>query len=93
MLSGLASGPILVWGEANGGTVNIEVKTPPGPGLNSYLVSEPEGRCINSQYAGAGPLVDYFCNSTNQFLVFGSGSFTREVTMGSQGLARFIQPD
>jgi len=93
MLSGLASGPILVWGEANGGTVNIEVKTPPGPGLNSYLVSEPAGRCINSQYAGTGPLVDYFCNSTNQFLVFGQGSFTVEVSTSRQGLARFIQPD
>ena len=93
MLSGLASGPILVWGEANGGTVNIEVKTPPGPGLNSYLVSEPEGRCINAQQWGSGPLVDYFCNATEAFTVFGFGNFTQEVTMGSNGVARFIQPD
>ncbi len=93
MLVGLAGGPVLVWGEANGGTVNIEVKTPPGPGLNSYLVSEPAGRCVNSQYAGTGPLVDYFCNPTNQFFVFGQGSFTREIESNVQGLARFIQPD
>ena len=92
MLSGLANGPILVWGEANGGTVNIEVKTPPGPGLNSYLVSDPDGRCINPQYAGTGPLVEYFCNSTNQFFVYGQGSFTVEVSAGN-GLGRFIQPD
>lgn len=93
MLAGLASGPILVWGEANGGTVNIEVKTPPGPGLNSYLDSAPNGRCINAQIWGAGPLVDYFCNETNAFFVFGQGSFTQEVTAGANGMARFIQPD
>ena len=93
MLSGLASGPILVWGEANGGTVNIEVKTPPGPGLNSYLDSAPNGRCINSQVWGSGPLVGYFCNTTNAFYVYGQGSFEVEVSSGSNGLARFIQPD
>jgi hypothetical protein len=90
MLSGLASAPLLVWGAATGGTVNIEVKAPNGIGLPNYLSSPPVGRCINSSVWGSGPLVGYFMN-TYIGQVYGVTSFDLDIPSGQNAVMRFVQ--
>ena len=87
---GLANGPLLAWGEATGSTVNFEIKAPNGVGLNSYLVSPPEGRCINAQVNDAGPLVGYFMNK-NVVLVYCQDVCSQTVDTTAAGVMRFIQ--
>jgi hypothetical protein len=44
-LQSLWCSPVLVWGAATGSAVTLEIKAPQGPGLNSFLLSDPVGAC------------------------------------------------
>jgi len=77
-LQSLWCSPVLVWGAATGSAVTLEIKAPQGPGLNSFLLSDPVGAC------GAGTPGPHFVFAFGDVPSGSSTTFTGLPTMAKK---------
>ena len=71
LIEGLDIAPVFTWGAATGGSVTVSIEKPNGPGLDSYLETQPQTACSGGVFP---PLVDYFFNGPEPPILSGTGT-------------------
>jgi hypothetical protein len=85
-MHGIWALPQLIWGEATGSTVSLEIKAPTGAGLNSYIVNPPTLTCC-APNEGTSPIQYYMAGGN--YVGYGNG--VDEIDLGGAEAGLFIQ--